>query len=267
MSGLRLYGKYLAVLIKAKTQYPASFLMLCAATFLASGIDLLGIVALFARFDQIVGWALPEVAVIYGIIKMAFALGEGLGRGFDQFAAQVKSGDFDLVLLRPRSTALQVAGQEAHLIRAGAFLQAGVVLGWAFAYLDLDLSPERLALTAFAITGGACMFFGLFVLQATLAFWTTETLEVMNMLTYGGCDLGQYPVTIYPSWFRRFFTFLVPIACITYFPVHAIVGKEEMFFCAPSGIGWITPTAGIGFLFVSLAIWNLGVRHYRSTGS
>lgn len=267
MNGAKLYSRFLAVLFKAKMQYPMSFLMVCGAAFLSSAVELIGILALFARFDTIVGWTLPEIALMYGIIKMAFALGDGGARGFDQFATQIKSGDFDLLLLRPRSTALQVAGQEVQLLRLGSFLQASLVLIWALHALGLALSPNHLALVAFAVVGGTCLFYGLFVLQATLAFWTTEALEIMNMLTFGGADLGQYPVSIYTPWFRNFFIFVVPIACITYFPLHAIVGKEDIVFNSPQWVGWIAPLAGIAFLIMALALWNVGVRHYRSTGS
>lgn len=267
MRGLQLYWRYLIILFKSKIQYPMSFLMLFGASFLSSAVELVGIIALFARFETLAGWTLPEVAMMYGIIKMSLALGEGLGRAFDQFAAQVKSGDFDIVLLRPRSTALQVAGQEVQLVRLGSFLQAALVLGWAMNHLNLTLAPDRVVLAAFAVIGGACLFYGLFVLQATMTFWTTETIEMMNILTYGGCDLGQYPISIYKPWFRSFFIFVVPIGCITYFPLHAIAGKPEMLFGAPHWIGWIAPLAGIIFFLVALSIWNIGVRHYRSTGS
>ena len=49
------------------------------------------------------------------------------------------------------------------------------------------------------------------MLQATLAFWTTETLEIVNTVSYGGVETAQYPLSIYRPWFRHFFTFVVPL--------------------------------------------------------
>ena len=63
----------------------------------------------------------------------------------------------------------------------------------------------------FAIAGGVCLFIGLIILQATSAFWTTESLEVWNAFTYGGVTMSQYPLSIYRPWFRRFFTFVIPL--------------------------------------------------------
>src|ERR1041385_8113152 len=109
MDTLRLYAHYLALSVRGQLQYRASFLMLTLAQFLLVGTEFAGLWALFARFGQLRGWALPQVALLYGMIHIAFSLAEGIGRGFDTFADQVKSGSFDRLLLRPRSTAFQVA--------------------------------------------------------------------------------------------------------------------------------------------------------------
>jgi len=117
-----------------------------------------------------------------------------------------------------------------------------------------------------AICCGVCMFLGLIILQATSAFWTTETLEVWNAFTYGGVTMSQYPVEIYRPWFRRFFTFVIPIACINYFPAIAIMGKPDPLGSTPA-TQWLAPLAGPAFLLIALCVWRFGVRHYRSTGS
>ncbi|MEM7016700.1 MAG: ABC-2 family transporter protein, partial [Pseudomonadota bacterium] len=97
-------------------------------------------------------------------------------------------------------------------------------------------------------------------------FWTTETLEVMNVTTYGGVETAQYPMPIYHSAFRRFFTFVVPLACVGYFPLVAIMGIEDPLG-SPVWFQWIAPTAGILFMLVTFRMWRFGVRHYTSTGS
>jgi ABC-2 type transport system permease protein len=101
----------------------------------------------------------------------------------------------------------------------------------------------------------------LFILQATLAFWTVESLEVMNTVTYGGVEVAQYPLSIYRPWFRGFFTVAVPLAFTTYFPARALLEATPGW--------WGLPALGVGgaFLSVALRLWSCGVRHYRSSGS
>jgi len=263
---LRLYGRYIDISFRSQMQYRASFIMLSIGHFLMTGLEFIGVLALFDRFDRLESWTLPEVALFYGMINMAFALCDATSRGFDIFAGMVKSGEFDRLLLRPRSTVLQLAGQELTLRRIGRFSQGLIVLLWAAATLDVVWSPAKILLLMTAILGGACMFYGLIVLQATLAFWTTESLEIMNTVTYGGVETAQYPLTIYRSWFRRFFTFVVPLACISYYPALAILGRPDPLD-SPLPFQWLAPGIGLLFFAVCLQIWKIGVRHYRSTGS
>lgn len=263
---LALLFRYLAVSVRGQVQYRASFWMMTIGQLFATGIEYLGILAMFHRFGSLRGWSLPEVALFYGIVNVAFALADAAARGFDLFAGMVKSGDFDRLLLRPRSTALQVAGQELVLMRVGRLSQGLVVLLWAVTALPDPWTLPKTLLLVGVIVGGACLFYGLFVLQATLAFWTVETLEIMNTVTYGGIETGQYPLTIYRPWFRRFFTFVVPIAAMNYLPAPVLLERAPALGI-PAALSWSAPAVGVFFLLLSLQFWKIGVRHYTSTGS
>ena len=140
------------------------------------------------------------------------------------------------------------------------------MLGWSLAALEIGWSAGKLALITASLVSGVCLFFGVMVLQATLAFWTTESLEVMNILTYGGVELGQYPLPIYRPWWRRFFTGVVPVACANYFPLLTVLGRPDPLGF-PALAGWLSPLAGLLFLLVSLRLFAIGERHYTSTGS
>jgi len=264
---VRLFMRYVGISLRGQMQYRVSFITLTFAQFVITGTDILAIWVLFSRFGSLQGWRLPEVALLYGIVNVSFGLAELMGRGFDMFAALVKSGDFDRLLLRPRSTAFQVAAGEVQAMRVGRILQGGVVLVWSLIALGVHLSPAWMLLILFAIAGCCCLFYGLLVLYATLAFWTTESLEVMNILIYGGTEVGSYPFSIFRPWFRRIFIFLVPLACVTYLPALPVLGRPDEAIGTAPWFHWIAPLAGFLFLLVSLQVWKLGVRHYRSTGS
>lgn len=247
-------------------QYRASFAMLSVAQFVSIFVEFAAMVALFHRFGTLQGWTLPEVAIIYGIAHIAFALAEGFGRGFDMFPALIKSGDFDRLLLRPRSTALQVAGQEFQFMRTGRLVQGLIVLIWGMAAVRAKWDLAHSLLIAGSILGGSCIFYGIFVIQATLAFWTVESLEIMNTVTYGGTEAAQYPLNVYRPWFRRFFTFVVPLAFMNYIPAGALLGRD-VGAGVPVWIEWCAPLVGLVFLTAALLIWRFGERHYCSTGS
>ena len=267
MNALQLYVRYAGASIRGQMQYPGSFLLLSLAQFANTAISFLGVWAMFARFGRIDGWSLGEVALFYGVIDLAFAVADTISRGFDVFGPQfVKTGNFDRLLLRPRTTALQLIGHEFVLTRIGRMAQAALVLAVAAHLLRISWGLRELALAGMAVVGGAAMFLGLLVLQATLAFWTVESLEVANTLTYGGVAAGEYPLDIYARWFRRFLTFVVPIACVTYYPILAILRRPDPLG-APAWFLEVSPAVGFAFLGVALWVWRFGVSHYTSTGS
>lgn len=267
MNSLRLYLRLLGTSILAQLQYPASFLMMALAQFLVTFIEFIGIWALFQKFDSIQGWTLGEVAFFYATVNIAFAFADALSPGFDAFGPEfVKTGNFDRVLLRPRTTILQLAGHQLAIRRIGRLTQGLVVLFFASQMLDFHWTLVSTLWFAWIILGGIAFFLGLFVLQATLAFWTVESLEIANTMTYGGVQAAQYPFTIYADWFRKLMTYVVPLATIAYFPVVGLLGKAD-----PLGSSLLfqvfAPGLGLGFLLLSFGIFQIGVRHYTSTGS
>lgn len=260
-NSVRLYFHYASLSFRSQMEYRTSFFIRSLAHFTITGVEFLGLVALFQRFGHIEGWTLPQVGMFYGIVSVAFAIAEAVPRGFDVFPTFIKSGDFDRILVRPRSPALQILGQEFQLMRVGRFLQGMIVLVWSASSLGIDWTATRVALVVWSVAGGACLFSGLFILGAAVCFWTIESIEIMNCLTYGGVETAQFPLSIYRPWFRSFFTFVVPLATINYFPAQGILLDGRGL------LPWISPLAGILFLIACLQVWRFGVRHYASTGS
>lgn len=260
MNALSLYLRYIAISIRAQLTYRATFAMKALGQLLVTGIEFFGIWALFSRFGSLAGWTLREVALLYGMIDVGFALADAVGRGFDKFDTLLKAGDFDRMLLRPRSVVLQLLGHELQLMRIGRFTQGLAILIWAS--VPLPWTPATTALLLVSILATSCLFLGLVVLQATSAFWTIEGLEVWNAFTYGGNYAAQYPMSIYRRWFQRFFTAIIPLALASYYPARAILGRD-----AVGAIHLLGPLAGFAFLALTFAVFRLGIRRHASTGS
>jgi ABC-2 type transport system permease protein len=266
IDSLKLYLKLAGMSVRSQMQYRASFIMLTLGSFVITVVEFLAIAVLFNRFGVIKGWGLGEVAMCYGFISIAFGFSEAFGRGFDMFSYQVINGEFDRTLLRPRASALLVFGHDFQLHRFGRMLQGFFILVWAGVVTGIHWNLAKVGLALFALTGGVAVFTGLLIMQAAMCFWSTQSLEIMNSFTYGGVEAIQWPLPIYNKWFGRFFIFVIPLACVNYFPVLAILGKADPLG-SPLWFQYCAPLAGILFFAVSLAVWEYGVRHYRSTGS
>jgi len=267
MNGFSLLLRYARASFRGQMAYPASAILLGLGAFLLTIIDFMAIWALFARFGAIGGWRLGDIALFFGLVSISFTIADFISRGFDIFGSDfVRTGAFDRILLRPRSATLQLIGHEFRLSRIGRLAQGGVMVAVATAVLPIHWDAGRIALALWTVAGGVALFFGLLVLQATLAFWTVESLEMINALTYGGIQAAQFPLSLYAGWFRNFLIFVVPLGCVAYFPVLAILGKPAPLG-APLWVLPLTPVAGWAFLGLSFVAWGVGVGKYTSTGS
>ncbi len=267
MGEFALFLRYLRNCLRAQMLYPNAFLLRLVSQFFVTIIEFGGLYALFIRFGHIKGWHFAEVALFYGIVSTAFSLCDMSARGFEMLGPQfIKTGDFDRILLRPRSATVQLAGFEFGFTTLGRLAQGLTATAVAFSLLTVAWSAASIALLLWAVLGGFALFYGILILQGTLSFWTIESLEIVNTITYGGVEAAQYPLDIYAAWFRKFLIFVVPLGCVIYFPVAAALGRSDMTG-TPVWLGALTPLAGFAFLAAAFAAWRQGIRHYTSTGS
>jgi ABC-2 type transport system permease protein len=179
----------------------------------------------------------------------------------------VRLGEFDRVLIRPASAFLQVLTSQFTLKRLGRIGQGAIVLGWALLALERAWSPLQIGYMIVTISGGIFFFAGLFIFGSGISFWTVDSLEVMNMATYGGQFLTQYPLSIYGEFLRAFFTFVIPMAFINYYPALWLLGKPDPL-AGPIGLlAFLAPFVCVWIFTLGVAMWRRGVKHYASTGS
>ncbi len=82
----------------------------------------------------------------------------------------------------------------------------------------------------------------------------------MNIVTYGGQYMSQYPMHIYPDWLRYTFTYVVPAIFLNYYPALYFLNKPDPFGLPPF-MPFLSPFVGIGILTAALAFWRFGIRH------
>ncbi|KAB7666305.1 ABC transporter permease [Bacillus sp. B1-b2] len=260
---MKLYINFLKILLQSQMQYKTSFWLLSLGQFLVPFTVFAGLYFLFERFGQIKGWDFHEVALCFAIIHMSFAISECFARGFDNFSSLVVSGNFDRLLVRPRTTFIQVLGSKFEFTRVGRLVQSVLVLVWSLSNLSIDWNMLKAVTLVMMICSGVFIFTGIFILAATLCFWTIQGLEVANIFTDGGREMAQYPLTIYQKWVTRFFTFVIPFGSVNYLPLLFLldkVGEHEVLYM-------LAPILGILFIIPCIFIWIFGVKYYRSTGS
>ncbi len=262
------YRRLISVNIRAQMQYRVAFAFDLIGTGLGTGIAFVTLALILQRFENIAGWTLPQVAFLYGTVETAFGIMDMIFSGFDpsHFGHQIRKGTFDQILLRPAGTTLQVFGSEFALRRLGRIFQGAVVLILSLLWLDVSWTPLKMLFLPLMLASLVCFFGALFVTGATFTFWTVQSIEVVNIFTYGGVEMMSYPMSIYNKWLRRFFTFVIPGIFMNYYPALYILDKPDPLGMPPFA-PLLCPVVGAAMLAAALAFWRFGIRHYQSTGT
>ena len=258
---MRLYLKFFGIHLKGAMQYKLSFLLTTIGQFLVSFNVFLGILFMFERFHEVKGFRFSEVLLCFSIILMSYSLAEMFMRGFDLFDSTISNGEFDRILLRPRSNILLVLAGKIEFTRLGRMLQAVLMLTYGVTVSKISWDRNKIITLLFMIIGGTVIFGCLFVIYASICFFTLEGLEFMNILTDGAREFGKYPISIYGKKVLQFCTFLVPYTLFQYYPFLFLIGRVDAWQYM------FLPILGCLFLIPCYLLWRCGVRRYKSTGS
>lgn len=263
---LAICRRLLGAKVRGQLQYRTSFVLQVLGNLLVHGAELIALLALFDTFDQLGDWRTGEVAFLYAVTYVSFAIAQIAATGFHGFSRMIVRGEFDRVLTRPINPFLQIMASDMNLRHLGGLLQGFVAFAFALNLVDIDWTAGKvLYLPVFILSAGA-LYLMLFTLEATLCFWTTESNEAVNAVTYGGRTLAVYPLSIYDVWLRQFFLFIVPLGFVIFLPATYVLEKP-LPFGFPAWTQFIAPVVTLVFAYAAARLWRLGISKYRSTGS
>lgn len=265
---INMYLRLLAVQLRSQMQYRASFWTDMVTTGLLNASYFAALALVLQRFENIAGWRLGEIAFLIGMIEMSFGLMDMIFSGFDDhyFAALVRLGSFDQLMLRPVGLTWQVLGSQFLLRRLGRILEGLVIFVIALTLLDVHWTLGKILYLPVVIASQVLVMGALFIFGATITFWTLESIEAVNILTYGGVELMSYPMQIYPGWMQRFFTYVVPFVFVNYYPALYFLDKPDPLGFPPFA-PFLAPLVALGFFLFALLFWRFGINHYQSSGS
>lgn len=261
---VRQYAQIAAMWVRAALAYPASFAMFVVGSFALTGLDFVGIWIIFSRIDNLGGFGVREVALLYGLTGLGIGFADLTIGNVERLGTLVRTGELDVMLTRPVPLLVQVCADRFALRRVARITQAGLVLGWGAT--SVSWTPVRALVAVIAVAAAAVIFFCLFVLFSTFQFWWGDASEFANAFTYGGNTITQYPLTVFPRELVVSLTLVVPIAFVNWYPALFLLDRADPFGM-PGWLQLASPLAAAVLLAVTMSFWRIGVRHYTSTGS
>ena len=258
---MKLYWNLFLMNLKSQMQYRMSFFMTVLGQFLTAFASFFSLAFIFERIDAVDGFTYGQVFLCFAVVVSAFSVGELFGGGRAAFSRILGDGSFDRALVRPRPVLLQILVPNFDFTRLGLLVQAAVVLCWAVPASGVAWTvPKALALVLMIVCG-AVVFFAMFLLKAACTFFTTESVQFLDIFTYGARQFGRYPFSVYGKQVLWVLTFVVPLALFQYYPLLYLVGR--------SSAAWLMllPLAAALVFVPCLMLFRFGVKRYKSTGS
>lgn len=258
---MRVIGALWKLNAAEELQYRANFVASFASTCFYLLTALLTLSLFFRHATTLGGWDFWEVVVLLGVFNALSGLVEAILRpGIGDLAAQVRSGNLDLVLSRPVDAQVFVTFRHIDIWRlADILLGLGVS---AYALVHMGHFPTAWQVIAFFLTfaAAALVVYAIWVTLMSLAFWfvSVENIATLFDAVFEG---ARYPVSAYPAALRFLFFYLLPVAWTTTIPASALTGRLNL----PTALA--AAGVGLGALVFSRLLWRAAIRRYTGASS
>lgn len=258
---MKVYLNYLKLHFKSILEYKLSFILSFISQLFVFFTYYFLIISMFQKFSNLQGYNIYEVLLTFSIIHFGYSINETFARGIDQFDSLIVDGSFDRLLLRPRSILIQAIGYQIDYTRLARVVQSIIIMILSIVKLNIEWSFIKVITLTLMLLSSIAIFFGIFLLAASYCFLTIQGLEVRNVFTDGGKNTAQYPIGIFNKNFVKIFTYIIPYACVNYYPLMYFIGKSNNIYYA------FLPLVVFLYLIPCLIIFNNGSKKYLSTGS
>ncbi len=257
----RLWRRFAIQALVRETHFRVHFVATVVVGLVQSALSLLPLLLLYSYTDAVNGWTQGEVIALTGVFQVTFSiLAICVETNMGRLSSAIRSGDLDLVLVRP------VSGQFYMTLR---WLQPGelfnVLTGVGLIVIGLFRngvapSPVNILQAVLLLICGCILLACCWSATAIVAFWLTS-VQAMSELFRDVLGTGKFPLGFYPGSVRVFLTFVFPIGFATTFPTEALVGDGNWW-----AIGLGIALSG-GLLLLLRVYWRIAVRSYASASS
>lgn len=228
-------------------------------------VDLLLLGFLLQRFQAVAGWTIWEIIFLFNFYLAAMGLQNVFTLHMGQIESYIQDGTFDQFLTRPVPPLVQLLGREINHKYLTELMTgiAGITL--AYVKLGLNWSIAKWLYFGLLLISGATVLAGIVLGICSLAFWTVRS----RVFLWGTGEIQEavqhYPARIFGRWFETLITGILPFGFVNYYPTLVLLGRADE--AMHPLLAWGTPVAACLVMLGGIAIWQLGISRYQSTGS
>lgn len=259
---LRLYFRLQLMQLRSTVEYSADFWIGILGAILMQASGLVFITALFSQIPAIAGWTVWNIALMYGLAMVPKGLTELFCDGPWMLRSKVNSGEFDRILVRPVSPALQSATSIVSIHGLGQVILGVVLIALGLSRSDAALQWWSLPYLVVIVIAGAIMIGALnFVFNMT-GFWEPSAQSALPTMMALMIDFAKFPLDIYNNFIRTIVIVVIPYAFISYFPALVLLDRDSTW----KWLGFTTPLATAWIVLFTSWLWSKALNRYQGVG-
>ncbi|MGW7292447.1 ABC transporter permease [Streptomyces xiamenensis] len=266
MTFVRTYLLLATAAYRAQLQYRSNLLLTLAGGVAYQGTGLLFLWVITARFGDLGGWSMAEIAFLYGMRVTAHGLLVVPTSQLHHLDVAIRTGEFDRYLVRPAGVLTQLLCRQVHLPTLGDLATGIAVLVLAAGPAGFSATPAALLYLVLALIGGAMVEGALQLACASFSFRMLSNLALRGLIDDLMNTFGGYPLKAFPDAARLALTYLVPVAFVAYLPAGVLLDRTDGLHVT-AWLAYGAPLAGPLLYAAAYALWRGQLRHYAGSGT
>ena len=216
--------------------------------------------ALFGNTQEIVGYSKGEVLLFFAVMNTLDIALQLIYRGLTQIPTTIRTGELDLILVRPISPFFWTAFRIFDFYDLTTVPATIFFVWYAIHSLSAPLSLEQIFFGCVFWILSFILSILINILIAASAFWITE-IENGVCLYRDLVYMARFPPEVFPSGVQWVFMTILPILVITSFPTKALLNRLTL----GEGIWAFVLVIGLGIF--TRHVWIKAIRHYSSASA
>jgi ABC-2 type transport system permease protein len=263
MRYLRLLVLFIRTSFQEEAAYRANFFIGLLYSLLNLFTGVLGIVVLFSQVEMVNGWDFASTLALLGVYLTLGALRNlVIGPSLDLLAGMdgdVWSGKLDFTIIRPVDMQFLVSLRRWRLFSLFDLALGIGVIGVALGRLNQNLTLVHGMGFLLSLFAAVLILYAVLLVFTSMVFWSPDVL--FTWVFDGMFQMARYPLGLYPGWLRLVLTWIIPVGAITTIPAGMLTGAV--------GLEALLLMVGFSLLLLlgASALFNFGVRHYKSASS
>lgn len=261
MSYFNLFWRYFGLNLKGLKSYGTDFYVGVFAMMLKNISSLFLLFFLYTLVPELEGWSFFELLHLYSLATMGFAMWRCLFMNTLNISYYVRNGILDRFLVKPINPLFQIF-MEGFDDDAWGDLIIGTIINVICIY-QLQLGWYSLVFSIILSFFASLIFASFSILGSILSLKTVGVSDFSD-IPYLIYEFMKYPITLYGSVLTVVFTYLLPVAWISFIPSRMFI--ENQFFNSLLSLG---ASALVSLIFFSLSCWMFlrYLKNYTSTGT